>query len=106
MSETWSFRDIARESGRSVTYVATMAAAGLLPGHSRGARRRRARIQPVTARAYATVLRSGACSRELAELMRDDPAQALAVAEALSMLAQAALTGPSSEQLTLPEEAA
>lgn len=66
-----------------------MARAGLLPGYVAGRRGTPgAAIPRERAEAFAVVLRAGAATRQLAELMRQDPAEVVKVAEALTVLAR------------------
>lgn len=103
----WSLREVARASGRSPAQTSAIASAGLLPGYV-GRERQRAEIPAELAEPFATVLRDGCYSPRFAELVRTDPHRALAAVEALATLVRASLEPPlaTSEQLTLPEEAA
>jgi hypothetical protein len=71
----------------------------MLPGYSEATRGQRqpSKVPAETATAYAHVLAVGACSPQLAELMKFDPAKVLEAAEALATLARTAIAATSSE---------
>jgi hypothetical protein len=83
----WSLRELAVACGRSVNTVNSLARQGLIPGY-RGAR---SGIPRELGEQAALVLRNGAASPVLAQLLRSDPASALATGEAIAALARAQL---------------
>lgn len=90
-AETWTLREIARESGRPWSVVASLARSGLIPGYVPGTRRRYARIPAAVAADVVLVLRHAVCSPKFAELMRSDPAAAQEGAAALARLTSRAV---------------
>jgi hypothetical protein len=96
---TVSIREVAKAAGRSASGAALWARAGLLPGYTGVASSeegqsvygRGAQVPVDLAEAYVLVLRSGVASARLAELMRESPADVLAAADALALLARTAM---------------
>ncbi|MPZ67449.1 MAG: hypothetical protein GEU83_18775 [Pseudonocardiaceae bacterium] len=86
----WSLREVARVAGRSQEHVAGLCRAGLLPERLATARVG-AQLPEAVADALAAVFAAGAVTPRLAALMKDDPAQVLAAAEGLALLARRAL---------------
>lgn len=100
-TDTWTLREIARQSGRPWGVVAALARRGLIPGYAPGPQRRYARIPADVAADVVLVLRHEVCSRRFAELMRSDPAAAQEGAAALARLAARAETlGVEQEEAT------
>jgi hypothetical protein len=97
MQEMWTLREVARVARRSPQHAVNWARAGMLPGYSEANRGERlpAKVPAATATAYAHVLAVGACSPQLAELMKAEPEKVLAVAEALALLARTAIESTS-----------
>lgn len=90
LPETWTVREIARASGRSIEHVAMIVRSGLAPGYVPPSPGRPSRIPAPIARDLVLVLRHGVFSRQFVELMKADPAAAREGAEALERLVRAA----------------
>lgn len=90
MERRWTLPALAQACGRSPRTVRYLASAGLLPGYYSDMRSA-SHVPWDVGLAFAQVMRTGAYSREFAAVMRDDPEQALATAEAMATVARAAL---------------
>lgn len=89
--QTWTVREIARKSGRSLGHVAAMVRGGLAPGYVPPAPGRTAHIPSAIAEDLVLVLRHGVFSSpRFAELMKSDPASAREGVDALARLVSAA----------------
>lgn len=94
MEQGWTVRGIAAASGRSIGLVSRWARQGLIPGYQARRFRNGAGIPAELGEAYVLLLKVGACSQQLAETARTDPAAVIAASEALAVIGRAALAAP------------
>jgi len=91
MSRSWSLREIAAASNKTVGFVSKVARGGIVPRYQPRRHRLGARVPSELAVGLVALLRSGACTSALAETVRTDPKLALEAAEGLAAIARAAL---------------